>query len=75
MKWCMFSFDPTTTSCHEMLIRAAMMKWEIDDLIKNDAWKESPYFNNVMAKCNDLADDAYDDRGSLKVAWKGTTMK
>jgi hypothetical protein len=58
-------------SCHEMPICAAMMKWEIE----NDAWKENPYFNNAMAKCNDLADDAYDDGGSLKVARKATTMK
>ena len=61
-------------SSHEMAIRSAMMKWEIDDLIANDSWMLKPNFRTAVAKLNALPCDLFVD-GPLVCAGKETTTK
>lgn len=62
-------------SCNEMPLRAAMMKWELDDLRKNDEWFVLDNFKDAKNRWNLLDSDRHDEDGRLLDAGKETTMK
>jgi len=61
-------------SSHEMPLRAAMMKWEMKDLITSDSWLDHDDFKDAKSMLGGLEDDVFVNV-KLTKAGRQTTLK